>query len=149
MVTALRIVILPSVGFAVLLGVLHLGAAALGGMLPAPAWQTAGYIAAVAWSFKRCLDEVVLLRAPGAIVAVNVSSEGKVYAQTRGGTWLESELLPSTFVSHRLTILNLKVGATRRRRHVLLCPDNVDTADFRRLRVWLRWAATKSVNCDG
>jgi hypothetical protein len=145
MLPSLRIVILPSVRFGVLLCVLHLGAAALGAFLPAPLWSKTIFIAAVACSLKRCLDEVALLRAPEAIVAVNVTSEGKVIARTRDGACLECKLLPSSFVSRRLTILNLRARGTWRKRHVVLCCGNVNAGDLRRLRVWLRWAATKSV----
>lgn len=125
---ALRVVILPSVGFGVLLSILHLAAAAFVGGLPMPAWPKAALITAGAWSLKRCLDEFALLRARRAIVAIHVTREGRVIARTRGGAWLECELLASSFVSHRLTVLNLRAG------------------EGRRLRVWLRWASGKSLN---
>lgn len=137
----LRIVVAPSVRFAALLGVLHAGVAALGAWLPVPAWPKVAFIAAVAWSLKRCLDDAALLRAPSAIVAISVTSEGKVLARARTGkAWLECELLPSSFVSHRVTILNLRARGTRRVHHVVLCCGNANADDLRRLRVWLRWA---------
>jgi toxin CptA len=137
-IPAVRIVILPSVRLAVSLSVLHIAAAVLGGVLPVPAWPKGAFIVAVAWSLKRCLSEVALVRAPEAIV----------FCRTPGGEWLQCELLPSSFVSHSLTILNLRVRGTRRARHVVLCCDNVDTEDFRRLRIWLRWAAAASMSRD-
>jgi len=117
----------------------------LGGSLLSPVWLKAAIVTAVVWSFRQCLGEVALLRAPGAIVAVTISRDGKVLCRSRSGAWLEYELLPSSFVSHRLTILNLRVRGSRRARHVVLCGDNTDADDLRRLRVWLRWAAGKSV----
>lgn len=144
----MRIVIQPSIALGALLGVLHLAAAALGGWLPVPTWPKLAFFAAVAWSLRRALREVAFLRAPGAIVAVNVTSEGKVIVCTRSGVWLECELLPTSFVSYSLTILNLKTRASRRERHVVLCCGNVNTTDLRRLRVWLRWAASTSVSRD-
>lgn len=141
--------VLPSPGLGALLCVLHLGAGALGVVLPAPAWTKVLLLAAVAWSLVRCLERHVLVRAPGAIVSVNVTSEGGVLARTRNGASLECDVLPSSFVSHRLTILNLRPRGTRQERHVVLCCDNVNESDFRRLRVRLRWAAPGSMNREG
>jgi toxin CptA len=143
---AMRVVILPSVRLAVSLSVLHIAAGVLSGVLPVPAWPKGAFIAAVAWSLNRCLSEVALLRAPGAIVAVNVTPDGRVFCRTPGGEWLDCKLLPSSFVSHSLTILNLRVRGNRRARHVVLCRDNVDAEDFRRLRIWLRWAAGRRLD---
>jgi len=145
----LRIAVLPSPGLGALLCVLHLGAGALGVILPAPAWTKVLLLAAVAWSLVRCLERHALVRAPGAIVSVNVTSEGGVLARTRNGASLECEVLPSSFVSHRLTILNLRPRGTRQERHVVLCCDNVNETDLRRLRVRLRWAAPGSMNREG
>jgi toxin CptA len=73
-------------------------------------------------------------------VALEVTEAGRISFRTRHGEWRECELLPSSYVSPRLTILNLKPEGGRVR-HVVLVPDNVDARDFRRLRTWLRWAA--------
>lgn len=145
MTPTLRLVIHPSPGLAACLSALHLAAGLLGGSLLSPVWLKAAIVTAVVWSFRQCLGEVALLRAPGAIVAVTISRDGKVLCRSRSGAWLEYELLPSSFVSHRLTILNLRVRGSRHARHVVLCGDNTDADDLRRLRVWLRWAAGKSV----
>jgi len=142
----LRVLILPSVRLAVLLSVLHLAAGALVCWLPFPLWPKAAFVVAAAWCLRRCLNEVALLRAPRAIVAVAITGEGRVIAFTGGGAVLECELLPSSFVSHRLTVLNLRPREGRRVWHVVLCCGNVNSADLRRLRVWLRWAAGKTLN---
>ena len=142
---ALDIVILPSLRFAALLWLLHLAAAALVALLPIPLWPKAASLAAMAWSLRRCLDEIALLRAPEAIVVVKITRDSNVFARSRTDTWLECDLLPSSFVSYRLTILNLKTGGNRRPHHVVLCCGNVNAAELRRLRVWLRWAALKAV----
>ncbi len=142
----LRIAVLPSAGLGVALCVLHLGAGALGAILPAPGWSKAILFAAVAWSLVRCIEKHALVRAPEAIVGVDVASEGGITARTRGGTWLECELLPSSFVSHRLTILNLRPSGTRQEHHVVLCCGNVHETELRRLRIRLRWAARRPMH---
>ena len=144
--STLRIAILPSVRLAVILSVVHLAAGALVCWLPLPAWPKAAFVVVAAWRLRRCLDEVVLLRATRAIVAVDVTREGRVVARTRAGSALECELLPSSFVSYGFTVLNLRAREGRRAWHVVLCCGNVNAADLRRLRVWLRWAAGKSLS---
>ena len=136
---SLYVVIGPSVMLAALLSVVHLGTAVLWLILPVSAWAKAALTATVAWSLKRCMDGVALLRTPGAIVAISITNEEKIIAATRGGAWLECDLLPSSFVSYRLTILNLRARGTGREHHVVLCCGNVNTTDVRRLRIWLRW----------
>jgi toxin CptA len=83
------------------------------------------------------------LRAPVAIVALEVTEGGRVSFRTRQGEWRECELLGSSYVSPYLTILNLEPPGARVR-HAVLVPDNVEAQDFRRLRTWLRWAAHPS-----
>ena len=142
----LRITVLPSVRLAVALCALHLVAGALGAILPAPIWSRAALLAAIAWSLITSLEKHALLRASGAIVGVNVTGEGVVTARTCRGGRLECEVLASSFVSHRLTIISLRPRGERRERHVIMCCGNVNEADLRRLRVWLRWAAPLSTN---
>lgn len=143
-----RLAIFSSPCLAGALSVLHVAAGALAAVMPVPIVWKVIFIVAVLCSLIHCLRHEVLLRAPGAIVSVNITREGRVFCRTRRGDWLDCELLPSTFVSHRLTILNLKVRETQRTRHIVLCGDNVEPADFRRLRAWLRWAAPTSVSRD-
>ena len=50
-----------------------------------------------------------------------------------------SRFAGSTFVSARLTVLNLRPERGRGRNAVLITTDNVDPDGFRRLRIWLRW----------
>ena len=125
-------------------GAFHIAGAAVVAVMPLANWGKAALILFVFWSLKHCVWQEALLRAPDSIIAVNITREGRIVGRTRRGDCLDCELLPSTFVSYRLTILNLRDRATRRIRHVVLCSDNVDAADFRRLRAWLRWAAEES-----
>lgn len=144
----LRIAVLPSARLGMLLCAVHLGAGALVALLPAPDWSKVVLLVVVAWSLMRCLQTHALVRAPGAVVSIALKNDGGVIAHTRDGAWLECELMPSSFVSCRLTVLNLRPRGIRRERHVVLCSGNVDTADFRRLRVRLRWAVPKLMQHD-
>lgn len=56
---------------------------------------------------------------------------------------VEATLLPGATVHPWLTVVRLQLGG--RRRVLVLLPDSMKAADFRRLRVWLRWRAGFSV----
>ena len=141
-----RIVVLPSARFAVLLGILHLGAGVVAAFLPAPLWSKVVLLTGVSWSLLRGLRMHALVQAPGAIVGITLNKDGGVIAHTREGARLEGVLMPSSFVSHRLTVLNIRPRGTRRERHLVLCCGNVNEADFRRLRIRLCWGAPTSMH---
>jgi len=143
--TTQRIAITPSVRLALLLCAAHLGAAGALWSVAAPLWARAALTLAIAGSLIFHLARSAALHAPDAIVALEIKDGGAVALQTRRGEWLDCELLPSSFVSSKLTIVNLRPHGRRRARHVILVPDNVDARDFRRLRMWLRWAARPEV----
>ena len=80
-----------------------------------------------------------LLRTTRAVVAIEVKDQCTAVVEGRDGSWRDARILGSTYVTPRLTVINLKVSGERLARHVVLVPDNVDAADFRNLRVLLRW----------
>lgn len=139
----LSINLVPSPGLAILVIALHSGAAAVGALLPIDWVLKVVLIVSVVWNLCRNLQTVALLRASEAITNLRVSSEGHLFAQTRGGAWLDCELLPSSYVSSLLTILNLRGRQDRELRHVVLCCRNANSADVRRFRTWLRWGPGK------
>lgn len=87
------------------------------------------------------LWRIALLRSPQSIVAIEVGDGDKVAFQTRSGRWHAGRLLGTSFVSPGLTILNLSPDDARLIRSVVIVPDNVQSEDFRQLRIWLRWKA--------
>jgi len=95
-------------------------------------------VLAVATSLAYLVYHHALLRAPRSIVALE-THDGSVLVQTRKGEWLEGEVLGSSYVSPRVTLINFLPRGRWRVRHVILVPDNVDPQDFRHLRTWLRW----------
>jgi toxin CptA len=135
-----RIEITPSPTLAIALCAVHLaaGAAVWHSALPLSLMSVSiGVIgAALGWS----LHGRALLRLATAIVALEITAAGQISFLTRRGTWHACELLGTSYVSPRLTILNLRARGCRLARHVVLVPDSVDAQDFRRLRIWLRWA---------
>lgn len=140
-----RFSIASSVRLAVALSAAHFTAAGVVWWVPMPVWVKTLLIIAITASLIFYLARHAALHAPDAIVALEIKDDGGISFQTRRGEWLDCELLGSSFVSRHLTIVNLKPHGQRLARHVILVPDNVDARDFRRLRVWLRWAAQHSV----
>lgn len=108
----------------------------LAGMAP---WLEAIAIAALAASLVFNVRQSALLHAADAVIGLEIASDDKFSIQTRRGGWIECEVLGSTYVTSFLTILNLKRTDSGRITRAVILPDSLDTEDFRKLRVWLRW----------
>ena len=74
-----------------------------------------------------------------ALINLDLTDDGSVSVCTRAGLRRAYHVAGSTFVSPRLTVLNLRSETAPWTRHVLIPVDSVDADSFRRLRVWLRW----------
>jgi len=134
-----RISVSPSVRLATAICVVHFLAVVLLWLVPLPAPGKSVITVAIAVSLVFFLARDAALHATNAIVALEIRGDDTVSYRTRSGEWVDCELLGSSYVSPRLTIVNLRPHGRRRTRRVILVPDNVDPRDFRRLRMWLRW----------
>ena len=134
-----RIAIVPSMMLAVALGAAHLAAAVLLWIAPLPGAGKVLFSLAICVSLIYFLARDALLHAPHAIVALDVRDDGTVSLQTRRGEWIECDVLDSSYVAARLTVVNFRPRDGGTVRHLVLVPDNVDPRDYRRLRMWLRW----------
>ena len=131
--------VLPSVRLAAAVCVVHFAAAVLLWLMPLPVTGKSVITLVIAVSLVFFLARDAALHATNAIVALAIGEDDTVSYQIRTGEWVDCELLGSSYVSPRLTIVNLQPHGRRRVRRVILVPDNVDARDFRRLRMWLRW----------
>jgi hypothetical protein len=93
----------------------------------------AGIALAWAWHVAQ-----VLQRGAGTVHALELDAKGEARWQDGSGQWHEAEILPSSYVSDWLVVVNLGAGGARGRSLVLL-PDCAVAEELRRLRVWLRW----------
>jgi hypothetical protein len=131
----------PSARLAAGLCLVHaLGAGALW-LAPLPVAGQMLLTLAIAASLVFYIARDAALHTAGAIVALEIKEDGGLAFQTRSGDWIEAEVLGSSYVSARFTLVNLRPRGGRRVRHLILLADSLDPRDFRRLRVWLRWAA--------
>lgn len=129
----------PSVRLAIGLCAAHLAAAGLLWLLPLPLLAKGAVTMAIAFSLVYLLARDAALHAANAIVALELKDSGGIAFRTRDGSWVDSELSDSSYVSPGLTIVVLRPHGTRRTRRAVILPDSVDARDFRRLRMWMRW----------
>jgi toxin CptA len=134
-----RIAVSPSVLLAIAICVAHLLAAGLLWLLPIPAPGKSVLTLLIAVSLVFLLARDAALHSAHAIIALEIKDDGVISFQTRSGAWVDCTLLASSYVSPRLTILNLRPASGKGKRRVIIVPGNVDSRDFRRLRMWLRW----------
>ena len=93
----------------------------------------AGIALAWAWHLARALQ-----RGAGTVRALELAAQGNARWQDGSGQWHQAEILPSSYVSSWLVVVNLgEVG--RRGRSLVLLPDCAAAEELRRLRIWLRW----------
>jgi hypothetical protein len=140
-----HISISPSVRLAIALCMAHLAAAGLLWLVPLPALGKGVFTLAIAVSLVYFLARDAALHAANAIVALELKNGGGISFHTRDGRWVDCELSGSSYISPRLTIVNLRPRGKGRARHVILVPGNVDPRDFRRLRMWMRWKNEQGV----
>lgn len=62
------------------------------------------------------------------------------------GRRVELAVLPDSTVFPRLIVLRLLVSEEKRRSSIVLLPDQMSDAQFRVLRLWLRWRAGSMKN---
>lgn len=147
-----RIAVSPSALLAIAVCVAHLLAAGLLWLMPIPALGKSVFTLMIAFSLVFFLARDAALHSAHAIIALEIKDDGAISFQTRSGAWVDCTLLGSSYVSPRLTILHLRPGRRKGTRRVIIVPDNMDSRDFRRLRMWLRWKRgdrPESVTADG
>ena len=135
----MKITLRPSRILTAILVLAHGAAIAMVALAGMPFWLELIAIAALVASLVFDVRQTALLRAPDAVITLEIASDDKLSIQTRRSEWIECEVLGSTYVTSFLTILNLKGIDSGRNTRAVILPDSLDAEDFRKLRVWLRW----------
>ncbi len=104
-----------------------------------PPWLASIAIVALVVDLVFNVRQTAWLRAPDALIALEITSDENFSIQTRRGEWIECDVLGSTYVTSFLTILNLKAMDGGRAMRAVILPDSLDAEEFRQLRVRLRW----------
>jgi len=103
--------------------------------LATPAFVPVAAGIGLAWGWH-CAQ--ALQRGSAGLRTLELNAKGGARCQDALGRWHEAEILPGSYVSAWLTVVNLGASG-RRRRSLVLLPDAAAAEDLRRLRVWLRW----------
>jgi toxin CptA len=128
-----------------MLSLAHVSATALLWPLTLPLVVKLAATAAMGLSLAIYLRHYALRNSPGSITSLALAADMTCTLETRRGQRLTCTLLGSSFVAPYLTVLELKPLETTRWWHrlhahsVVILPDTVDSEEFRRLRVLLRW----------
>lgn len=135
----LSITLRTSYLLALLLVVMHVLALASVWLVPLVLDAKIGTAIVLATTLAFGLQQHVWRAGKRSVRAIRLTGECEISLQGQDGTWLEAAILPSSFISPYLTVLNLKIEVERRARHVVILPDAMDAEQFRQLRVWLKW----------
>lgn len=141
----LRIRPKPSRRLAVFLLAGHLAALAVVFATPVDWYWRVGLVVSVLAGLAYGIGAQVLYLFPWGVREATWGSNGTWALVLVSGERIEARLLPSTYVSGRLQVLNFKAGRWRRRTLVLL-PDALDPDLLRRLRVRSRLEGVGSVS---
>lgn len=117
----------------------HAAAALIVIPLDLPSWAMLSLVALIAASLAHALLRDACLRTSGALVAIELGENDTANVLTRDGEWRKARVLPTTYVTPLLTVINIRVPPRVWARHMVILPDSCDAEDFRKLRVRLRW----------
>ena len=143
----LRVELQPSRGLAWLLAAAHGGALVLLALMPLPTILLFVASLALIASAALTISRQALRRGIHAVQALEFSDRETLQVRTGDGVWHDACLLGSSTVGTGLTVLNLRLEG-RATRHVVITGDGINSDDFRRLRVWLRWGPGPAGNAN-
>jgi toxin CptA len=121
----------------------HIGAVATLFPLQLPLAAKLAIGVALGLSLAHSIRRFAWLGSPGSIVGLELTDREHGSIQFAQGVWCEGRVLPTTYVTPMLTVVNVRVNGLRTVRHAIIVQDNIDADDFRKLRVMLRWAYPK------
>jgi len=129
----------PSRWLALMLLVAHLAALLLLALLPVAAWLQSGGAVLLLCSGFRTITHHALRRSRSSAQALEFVDRAQLRVRSRDGQWHSGCVLGTSTAGAALVVLNIRVEGQRWPVHVVIPGDSLDSEDFRRLRVWLRW----------
>ena len=136
----------PSPRFALLLAGAHLCLLMVLAVLPLATWIQWCGASALVLSAALTVFHHALRRGSRSVTALAFVDRAQLHVRTVGGVWHMGRVLGTSTVSAALTVLNLQLDHHWRAVHVVIPADSLSADDFRRLRVWLRWGPSSSID---
>ena len=134
-----RVTLKSSLFLSSVLTTAHVACAGLLIPLHMPFWAKLTLLGLIAVSLAHSLLHHALRRSPSSLIALELREDDRAAVQTRDGEWHHARILPTTYVSPVLTVINLRIPPAILARHAVIVPGSVVAEDFRELRVSLRW----------
>ena len=134
-----RVSLAPSLAASLLIASLALATCLIVALLPiAPSTLTFAVIAIVLWAVDR-ICVVALRRGPRAVRGLELRGDLTVIVVSGDGSASAGRVHRDSYVGARLSTVVWRPYGRRRLRTIFLLPDMLPDADFRRLRVLLRY----------
>jgi toxin CptA len=86
---------------------------------------------------------------PSKVVGLQLAASGDLTCLLAGGGRLSPLVQPDSVVFKQLVVLRVRDRETGRIDSLALLPDSMSAAQFRLLRLWLRWRVDASDRCAG
>jgi toxin CptA len=134
-----RVTLKSSPYLTIVLTTAHVACAALLIPLEMPLWLKVSMAFVLTLSLVHSLVEHALRRGRSSLIGLELRDEDRAAVQTPDGEWHDARVLPTTYVSPVLTVINLRIPPAILARHAVIVPDAIRAEDFRQLRVSLRW----------
>lgn len=128
---------------AALLLFMHFSSLLLIWLMPLSLWVKLLISPALLASAVFYLKRDALLTFQNSTIALQVHSDCQCEIQNQQGEWEDAELLGTSFVAPYLTVLNFKIAGKHNAKHVVIFPDAIDSEQFRKLRVLLKWKCNR------
>jgi len=139
----IQLVIRPSIALCLVLGAMSLLGIVCLGVLPWPwPWRVLGSLMLAAATSHAILFHG-LRRLKHSVVALQLKPDNSVTIHFQDGRRQAVRVMPSTVVTPLLSVVHCRLQEAAwysPTRYVLIPADAVDAEEYRRLRVYLRWA---------
>ena len=139
----MQLVIRPSIALCLVLGAMSLLGIVYLGVLPWPwPWRVLSCLMLAAATSHAILQHG-LRRLKHSVVALQLMPDNSVSIDLKDGRRQAVRVMPSTVVTPLLSVVHCRLQEAAwysPTRYVLIPADAVDAEEYRRLRVYLRWA---------
>lgn len=108
-------------------------------LMPLNGWLKLSLILYIAVIATYIILRDVLLKLPYSYVSLELNKHKQIVLLQKDGQRFVCDVMPESVVFKPLTVLQVKPAGAFFSRNIVIVANSVDSAEFRRWRVWLRW----------